>query len=186
MGSFSVLTLSREGTSMHVRLALAVAGALLVAGCSDDPEPAPTVPDPTPSSSTPSPTDSETPEAESAEDFIRRWAAVEAEMENTGDTKEYRRLSQECQACMDLADLVEKWYAAGGFIEWDGWTVRSVTPRGNSDSEFIVRVTSSPTKYKESKKGQLKTFRGGPGAHLLVVDERGESWVVVRKAEVPR
>ena len=61
---------------MHVRraLALAVVGPLLLAGCTGDPEPTPKIPDPTSSSPTPSPTDSETPEAESAEEFIRRWA----------------------------------------------------------------------------------------------------------------
>ncbi len=61
---------------MHVRraLALAVVGPLLLAGCTGDPEPTPNIPDPTPSSSSPTATESETPEAESAEDFIRRWS----------------------------------------------------------------------------------------------------------------
>ncbi|RYC05854.1 hypothetical protein [Nocardioides zhouii] len=173
---------------MHVRraLALAVVGPLLLAGCTGDPEPTPKIPDPTTSSSSPSPTDSETPEAESAEEFIRRWAAIEAEMENTGKTADYRGLSSGCKACTDLADLVEGWYAAGGFINWDGWRIQSVKPRGDSGNEFVVKVRSSPTRYKESKSGPLKTFDGGPGAHLLVLESQGASWVVTRKAEVPR
>ena len=173
---------------MHVRriLALVLAGPLLLAGCSD---PEPILPDPPPTSpspTTPSPSDSETPESESAEDFIRRWAAAETQMENTGDTAEYRDLSVGCKACTDLADLVEKWYEAGGFIEWDGWDIEGVKPRGDNGSEFVVRVTSSPTRYKESKSGPLKTFDGGPGAHLLELKQRGDSWVVTHKAEVPR
>ncbi|GAA1438758.1 hypothetical protein GCM10009641_44730 [Mycobacterium cookii] len=172
---------------MHVRraLALTVVVPLLLAGCSDDPEPQPKMPDP-PSSSSPSPTASETVEAESAEEFIRRWADAEAQMENTGKTAEYRELSVGCKACTDLADLVEEWYSAGGFIEWGGWKIQSVNARGGSDSEYVVRVNSSPTKYKESASGKLRTFDGGPGAHLLVLKPQGESWVVTRKAEVPR
>jgi hypothetical protein len=172
---------------MHVRrtLALSLAAPLLLAGCSDEAAPAPKMPDP-PSSSTPSPTESEEPDVESAEEFIRRWADVEAEMENTGETAEYRELSSGCKACMDLADLVERWYSAGGFIEWQGWTIQRVEPRGGSQTEFVVRVRSSPTKYKESARGPIKTFDGGPGAHLLVLDEKGESWVVTHKAEVQR
>lgn len=172
---------------MHVRRALALTAvvSLLLAGCSDDPEPQPKMPDPPPSSS-PSPTASETVEAESAEEFIRRWAAVEAEMENTGKTDAYRELSVGCKACTDLADLVEEWYAAGGFIEWGGWKIQSVRSRGDSGGEYVVRVNSSPTRYKESARGPVQTFDGGPGAHLLVLKPKGESWVVSRKAEVPR
>ena len=173
---------------MHVRraLALTLAVPLLMAGCSEDPEPEPKMPDPTPTSSAPSPTESETAEAESPEEFIRRWASAEAEMENTGDTTEYREMSVGCRACTDLADLVEKWYAAGGFIKWGGWKILAIEVRDDSAAEYVVRVRSSPTKYKESAKGPVQTFDGGPGAHLLRLRSRGESWVVTRKAEVPR
>ena len=107
---------------MHPRraLALTLAVPLLLAGCSDDPEPEPKIPETTSSSPTPTPTETETAEAESPEDFIRRWAVVEAEMENTGRTAEYRKMSSECPACSELADLIEKYYEAGGFVEWDG------------------------------------------------------------------
>ena len=173
---------------MHVRrtLALTLAVPLLLTGCSEDPEPRPKMPDPTPTSATPSPTKSETAETESPEEFIRRWAAIEAEMENTGDTSEYRELSVGCKACSDLADLVEKWYAAGGFIKWGGWKILAVEARDGSDAEYVVRVRSSPTKYKESAKGAVKRFDGGPGAHMIVLRPRAESWVVTRKAEVPQ
>lgn len=172
---------------MHLRraLALSLAVPLILVGCTEE-EPTPKLPDPTTSSPTPTPEETETPEAESAEEFIRRWAAIEAEMENTGDTSDYREISADCAACTDLADLVEKWYEAGGFIKWGGWKIESVRLRGESQSEYVVRVDSSPTKYKESKNGPLRTFDGGPGAHLLVLEAQGDSWVVVRKAEVPR
>ena len=82
MGSFAVLTLFSEGTLMHVRRALALTFVvpLVLAGCSDEPEPTPQMPEPTTSSPTPTATESETPEAESAEEFIRRWQAAADEM----------------------------------------------------------------------------------------------------------
>jgi len=173
---------------MHVRraLALTLVILLLLAGCSDEPEPTPKIPEPTTSSATPTPTASETPEAESAEDFIRRWAATEAEMENTGETAEYRQISKGCVACNDLADLIEDWYAAGGYVEWDGWRIQSIKAMASGSDEFVVRVRSSPTTYKESARGPVKTFDGGPGAHALTLEQQGKSWLVVRKAEVPR
>ena len=76
MGSFSGADVV-SGRQFHARtppLALAVAGPLLLAGCTDDPEPTPKLPDPTTSSPVAHGEESETPEEESAEDFIRRWA----------------------------------------------------------------------------------------------------------------
>jgi hypothetical protein len=181
-----VLTLFSGRHFMHVRraLALTLAVPVLLAGCSDDPEPTPKIPEPT--SSSPSPTEpaSEEPEAESPEEFIRRWAEEEARMENTGDTAEYRALSQKCRACIELADLVEQYYEAGGFVEWDGWTIRSIRPRGTSNRAFLVRVNSSPTKYAEKAGGDAKSFPGGPGAHLITLAPDGTSWQVVDKSEV--
>jgi len=171
---------------MDVRrtLAFALVVPLLLAGCSED-EPTPKMPDPPPTSSpTPSPSVSETPEAESAEDFIRRWAAIEAKMENTGDTSEYRELSGDCKACTGLASDVEDLYAAGGYLKWSGWTILRVTPRPGSETEFVVRVDSSPTEYRERTEGPLKRLEGGRGAHLLTLAKDDISWVVVEKAMV--
>ena len=85
---------------MDVRraVALALVVPLLLAGCSED-EPEPKMPDPTPTSSepSPSPTESETVEAESAEEFIRRWQAAGDEMQVTGDTTEYDAMTPRCR-----------------------------------------------------------------------------------------
>ncbi len=172
---------------MHVRRVLALAAvvvALLLAGCSDDPAPTPKMPESTSSSPTPTPTESETPEVESAEEFIRRWVEVEAEMENTGDAAEYRKLSAKCEACMGLADTIEGWYDAGGYVKWDGWRITRVTSRGGSATEFVVRVVSSPTEYKERAEGPVKSYSGGRGAHLLTLERREGSWAVTYKAMV--
>ena len=95
---------------MHVRRTLAIALAVpaLLAGCSEDPEPTPKIPEPTSSSPTPTPTESETPEAESPEDFIRRWVKAGDEMQVTGETAEYSKMSPNCKACQGFVESVEE------------------------------------------------------------------------------
>jgi hypothetical protein len=184
-----VLTLFSGRHFMHVRraLALTLAVPVLLAGCSDDPEPTPKIPDPT--SSSPSPTEPATdePEAESPEEFIRRWAAIEADMENTGNTTEYLQLSSACKACTGLADIIQEYYKAGGSVRWEGWTIRTIQQEpGAGKNAYAVSVTSAPTRYKESAKGPIKRLDGGRSTHLLRLRRSGNSWVVLEKAELAR
>ena len=70
---------------------LACCGLLALAGCSDDSSSAGPDPSPSVSSSEPSPSPTETEDAESPEEFVRRWVDVDREMQNSGDTDAYRR-----------------------------------------------------------------------------------------------
>jgi hypothetical protein len=171
---------------MSVRRALAVAAALplLLAGCSEG-DAEPKMPDPSPTSSSPTPTAEPTAEQETPEEFIRRWAQVEAAMENTGDTSEYLALSRACDACNSLAKTVEGYYADGGYVKWEGWTIRSVRPwvEGGPD-DFAVRVDSAPTKYREEGAGPVKSFPGGRSTYKLTLRPQGTSWVVTDKTEI--
>ena len=65
--------------------ALTCCGLLALSSCSDDSSSSADPPSPTPTStsSEPSPTE----EAETPEEFVRRWVEVEHEMQNTGDTQ---------------------------------------------------------------------------------------------------
>jgi hypothetical protein len=130
---------------MHVRrlLALALAGPVLLAGCSGDAEPTPKMPDPTASSATPEPTESETPEAESPEDFIRRWQAAADEMVMTGRTREFLAMSRDCQACTTYADQVKAVYSRGGDVEFGGSDVLQVEEDSSSPPTFVVEVKAS-------------------------------------------
>lgn len=171
---------------MSLRRALAAALLVplaLLSACTED-EPVPQMPDPT--TSQPSPTESTSTAApETPEDFIRRWAETEADMERTGETDAYRALSSDCRACKELADLVEGYYEDGGYVKWTGWDIRSVRsyPAGGENA-FAVKVTSPPTKYKESDLGEVKTFPGGPATHVLTLEAVGSGWVVIDKAEL--
>ena len=172
---------------MHVRLALAVAGALLLAGCSSDPEATPKMPDPTPSSSSPTASESETPEAESAEEFIRRWVDVNQKMFVTGETDEFHNLGPNCDDCRKIAETVTNIYDGGGSVDWDGWTILALAPRGAPSAHayrYVVR--SAPTRYRETSNGPWKRLKGGRGVQLIVLEPAGSSWQVLESKELPK
>jgi hypothetical protein len=140
-----VLTLFSGRHFMHVRraLALTITVPVLLAGCSDDPEPTPKLPEPT--SSSPSPTEpaSEEPEAESPEEFIRRWQAAADEMALTGRTAAFMRISKGCQACATYADQVSEVYDNGGTVKFDGSKVLTIEEDAPDPPTFTVEVRAA-------------------------------------------
>ncbi len=82
--------------SVRRTLAAGLAAGLLLAGCTDEPEPEFT-PTESPSPS-PSASESETaePEAQSPEEFIEEWFDLNLEMQNTGDTRPFLNASRGC------------------------------------------------------------------------------------------
>lgn len=183
-----MLTLVSGRHLMHVRraLALAISVPLLLAGCTDEPEPTPKMPDPTTSSSTPTPTETETPEAESAEDFIRRWVAVNTDMQNTGDVDEYLALSRQCEPCLQTAERIRQMYANGGFVRTEGWMVRRIIDRSGATGGPVLdlRIESSPTEFKERAGAKTESLPGGDIV-MRVRLSRDAPWHVVRLTQVP-
>jgi hypothetical protein len=171
---------------MHVRraLALAVVGPLLLAGCTGDPEPTPKIPDPTTSSSSPSPTDSETPEAESAEEFIRRWSTELKEMQASGETDEFRALGPDCESCSQAATRIEGIYEGGGDVQWDGYEIVSIEKYGKAPNQFRVEVDSAPTRLRETPNGEWQTLPGGRISRLMELRKTDAGWLVARTAEL--
>lgn len=171
---------------MHVRRALALTAVvpLLLAACSDDPEPQPKMPDPPPSSS-PTPTTSETVEAESAEEFIRRWVEEDKRMFETGDTKDFLAMGPNCDDCKNIADTVDRIYGAGGTVQWDGWTILELAPKGKPSAHtYRFVVDSAPTRYRESAEGPWKKLAGGRVVQLIVLEPVGDSWHVLESREL--
>ena len=127
---------------MHVRraLALTLAVPVLLAGCSDDPEPKPKIPETTSSSPTPTPTESETPEAESPEDFIRRWQAAATRCRRRGDGRVSSARS-EVQAVRRRSPIKSTTiYDDGGSVEFAGSESRVDIERGCGSQPAHVRV----------------------------------------------
>lgn len=173
------------------RTAAIAAAALLglTAACTEDtPPPSP----PASSSSTPtSPTPtttSPTPQPESAEAFIRRWVEADIRMQNTGDATEFLSLSEKCDACTRLADLVTGFYSAGGYVKTAGWRILGieVMKPGGSRRLLLVHVDGRPTEYKESSTGVVKRLPGERTQYQFTLREAGTSWKVRDFVEVAR
>jgi hypothetical protein len=173
---------------MRVRRTLAALLAvptLLLAGCGGGSS----VADPPGSSSpTSSPPTTRPPARESPQHFIRRWADAEKQMENTGKTKQYLALSKGCDACRKLARTVSRYYSAGGYIRWNGWTISSITkyPASGSAIAFAVHSNSAPTDYKTSKSDSTKHLRGGSIAYVLQLEPPRGPYTVTAKAQLDR
>jgi hypothetical protein len=175
----------------HVGAGALVLALLLggLAGCSDDPDP--DVADPTSEATSTSTTEpisdpatseptSEAP-AESAQEFIRRWHEVSDAMQLSGETAEYKALGPGCRPCSDTADLIEGYYVAGGFVEYEGTQVTSVKRLGTVGElvEFEVSRRSAPTRYQETRGGPIKTFPGGEDIIRMKLERADGVWMVV-------
>jgi len=164
---------------MRTRIALA-ALLLLLTACGDPKMTAePSVTSSPTSSSTPAP-----PKRESPQHFIRRWAAEETRMENTGDASAYLAMSRRCRACRSLAAQVRRYYAAGGYVQWGGWRIKTIQRSGKRALVYTVSVVSTPTQYKPASNRPTIHLQGGPAKHQLTISFR-RGWQLVSKVQVP-
>lgn len=174
--------------------ALSLAAALLAAttACSgDDPPEGDGSPSASPatSPSASSPTASTTadpPQRESAKAFIRRWNQADIEMQRTGDSGPYRQLTHGCKPCDSLADRVDAFYAAGGWIRWDGRTMGRIT---KYESRFgrptwQVPTNSAATRYTESADGPVRKLTGGHNIMLVTLGRVKGKWRVYDIAQL--
>ncbi len=81
----------------------------------------------------------------------------------TGDATEYRAFTKGCESCARLADRVEGWHAAGGWIKTTPWRFTTLRVVGGPDSApiFEAGIVLDPTRYRESSNGPIKKFKGG-------------------------
>jgi hypothetical protein len=121
------------------------------------------------------------PHRESPEHFIRRWAAAEKRMENTGKTGPYLAMSQGCESCTQLANDVSNFYSAGGYVRWDGWQIVSIKHYADHGHRraFAMRARAGATQYKESTSGELQTLAGGLATDVVALARTDTSWRVV-------
>lgn len=153
--------------TVRFRLVGGILGALciILAGCSND-APAPralrssgstdAVDSPTPPKS-PSSAGPRTPTA-----FIRHWVVVKNKMFDSGNTDNFRALSQRCIGCNQLADEIDKIYRDGGYVRSRGWDVVSLEllKRVSHGTVFDLVVDSAPQVYKTSRNGSVMRYPG--------------------------
>ncbi len=140
----------------------AVSVMVLSAGCSGDQEPdadvTPIIPTETASSAVATPT--QEPEAESAEEFVRRWQSVSDDMVVSGNLARYRDMYVDCSPCERFAKQVEELYDGGGRFEAGGNEVTRVVTM--SDTPMILRATmvAEPSRLIQGS-GESREFPGG-------------------------
>jgi hypothetical protein len=167
---------------MVVRRILAgalLAPLLLLSACGGDDT---SVADPPVSPTSPSTSTADPPHRESAKAFIRRWAAEDTRIQQTGNTTRFRSMSRGCSGCSKLADLVDRIYKAGGFIRTKGWRVRKIIPSG--PRSYDLAVFSTTTTYRESSQGPVQTLPSGPATFQLHLAKAASSWRVTSLVQV--
>jgi hypothetical protein len=107
-------------------------------------------------------------------------AEVEKQMENTGNTATYLRLSSQCRSCRQLASDVAKFYAAGGFVKWQGWRIISIKPYANSAKHnvYAMRAQSAPTIYQQASTSAKQRLPGGVATDLVTISRTPSGWRV--------
>lgn len=82
----------------------------------------------------------ESASSESVQHFLERWAAATRQMETTGRTKEYLKITRACDVCLSLAHNIQHRYAAGGYVHWGGLRIRSIETPPNSGGVVLYTV----------------------------------------------
>lgn len=168
--------------SVRRSAALTLVAALVLAGCQGEPEPQ-FEPTPSDSASPSDPETSEEPEAQSAEEFIREWAGLDAQMQNTGDTSAYLSVSNPCPPCRAVAQRVESAYSNGGYLKTDGWHINRIE-KVPGKGRYRVDADSSPTTIVEREGADAIRLPGGPILYDLVLKQTQEGWEVVNLLEI--
>lgn len=160
--------------------------AFLLSGCGqDDPQPrfaAQTTPA-VGESASPAPSESVVPDDETPEEFIRRWNKLDHAMHNTGETEDFSAVSSKCEPCMDVADRVAAYYAAGGSVEWAGREITGIQRLGRG--AFDVRFESAPVRVKKSADQAAERLEGGPGRMRFVLEKRDGFFRMTHLAALP-
>lgn len=160
-----------------------LAAALLLVGCSDDPEPRFESP---PSSSPSEPQTSAEPDAQTPEEFIREWFELNTEMQNSGETAEFMAASQGCGPCATLAKRVTSIYDSGGAVRLDRQEVdrvKSVASAADLE-QFNVTVSASPTFVRETPSGTFQRLPGGPNLYRVTIVAKDDRWLMQNLLDV--
>ena len=140
-------------------------------------------PDPTPSPSvTGSPSDpspSHSPDTQTPEEFVRAWVAEYNAMQNSGDTEKFRSMSRRCETCATVADRMDRYYEAGGYVKTDGLTInrlRVSKADAKGQRAVTIHVRAAPTEYAEEEGGPVQELPGGDPVLQLSIQPRRTSW----------
>ncbi len=165
------------------RHALALGLVLALSACGGDPEPqfeADT--SPTPSEVTTSAPAKEAWEEKSDDGaiaFVEHWIDEFNAAVRSGETTALADLSDSsCTTCTNFVTLTDEIYAAGGRVETEGWSIRSLSQPKKSGSGTLVSANFEQPKERiwRSKGSKPEKYPGGPIDYVLTLDWQDGRW----------
>ena len=117
-----------------------------------------------------------------AEKFASYWVDQINQASKTGKTKPLKALGlPECDTCTDFANHLDDLYGAGGRVESDDWTLKSLIPEhGATDKRvgMLLTVSVPPNKVYASEGAKAQSFRGGEQQFRMIVVRKDEHWMI--------
>lgn len=166
--------------------------ALLLAGCTDDPEPKfadPTSDPPTsepttsPTTSTPTSTPTQAPERLSPEETVRAWVDARNQLLRDGDPSAVDALSStSCETCTELNRDIAAIYEAGGYFRTKGWIVegarRKPDFRRSNEVATAIEFAGGVTLLKRG--GEPRRYDAEKNFIDFTLTREGGVWLVGR------
>lgn len=119
-----------------------------------------------------------------AQGFARYWIDTLNAATTSGDTAKLKTLQKpSCETCTDFAEKLDKLYAAGGHIETEGFTVKSLVSEAGVPSPGAgVSATLTATEQKVyAKKGAApQTNKAVDVRFRLIMIRDSDHWLMDR------
>jgi hypothetical protein len=117
-----------------------------------------------------------------AEKFAGYWVDQINKATSTGKTEGLRTLGLDgCDACSDFPKQLDDIYAAGGRVESEDWTIKSVVPEhGATDQRvgMLITVTVPPNTVYAKEGAKPQKFPGGDQRFRMIVVRQAEHWMI--------
>lgn len=87
-----------------------------------------------------------------------------------------------------MADLVDSYYADGGYLQFDKLTVNSLNRRPSEPGTnvFDVRVDEGGTTYATSRTASPQSYPGGAANYRVTLTQTDARWSVTDYVEIAR
>ena len=117
-----------------------------------------------------------------AEKFAGYWVDQVNKATSTGETKGLKSLGLAgCDLCSDFPKQVDQIYAAGGRVESEDWTIKSVVPEhGATDKQvgMLITVTVPPNTVYATADAKPQKVPGGDQRFRMIVVRQSEHWMI--------
>lgn len=117
-----------------------------------------------------------------AEKFAGYWVDQVNKATETGETEELRSLGLKgCDVCSDFPRQVDTIYEAGGRVESEDWTIKSVVPEGGATDEevgMLITVEVPPNTVYADKDAKPQEFPGGDQRFRMIVVRQSDHWMI--------